>query len=208
MFGKKQRQIRRLRRKKTGGRKRKKQKKEEKTRVWWPRASKSLFKSKTADLPWDPDCRGFHWVIKSVTWLNPHKQPGRWVQVLVTSALQWGKRWGHLHGPDPRAGKSDSGYEIKPFSFKVLVYYISFHQWASLVAQMVKHLPAMWETWVQSLSEGDPLEKAVEGSGTPLQYSCLENLMDGGAWWATVPGVAKNQTWLSDFTFISSVMFL
>ena len=68
------------------------------------------------------------------------------------------------------------------------------NQRASLVAEIVKNPPAMWETWVQSLSEGDPLEKAVEGSGTPLQYSCLENLMDGGAWWATVPGVAKNQT--------------
>ena len=34
----------------------------------------------------------------------------------------------------------------------------------------------------------------------PLQYSCLENPMDGGAWWATVHGVAKNRTLLSDFT--------
>ena len=40
-----------------------------------------------------------------------------------------------------------------------------------------------------------------EGDGTPLQYSCLENPMDGGAWWATVRGVAKSQTRLSDFTF-------
>ena len=40
-----------------------------------------------------------------------------------------------------------------------------------------------------------------EGDGTPLQYSCLENPMDGGAWWAAVHGVAKSQTWLSDFTF-------
>ena len=40
-----------------------------------------------------------------------------------------------------------------------------------------------------------------EGNGTPLQYSCLENPMDGGAWWAAVHGVAKNQTQLSDFTF-------
>ena len=40
-----------------------------------------------------------------------------------------------------------------------------------------------------------------EGNGTPLQYSCLENPMDGGAWWATVHGVAKSRTWLSDFTF-------
>ena len=40
-----------------------------------------------------------------------------------------------------------------------------------------------------------------EGNGFPLQYSCLENLMGGGAWWAAVHGVAKSQTQLSDFTF-------
>ena len=39
-----------------------------------------------------------------------------------------------------------------------------------------------------------------EGNGTPLQYSCLENPMDGGAWWAAVHGVAKSRTRLSDFT--------
>ena len=40
-----------------------------------------------------------------------------------------------------------------------------------------------------------------EGIGTPLQYSCLENPMDGGAWKAAVHGVAKSRTRLSDFTF-------
>ena len=40
-----------------------------------------------------------------------------------------------------------------------------------------------------------------EGNGTPLQYSCLGNPMDGGAWWAAVHGVVKSQTGLSDFTF-------
>ena len=40
-----------------------------------------------------------------------------------------------------------------------------------------------------------------EGNGNPLQYSCLENPMDGGAWWAAVHGVAKSRTRLSDFTF-------
>ena len=40
-----------------------------------------------------------------------------------------------------------------------------------------------------------------EGNGTPLQYSCLENPMDGGAWKAAVHGVAEGQTRLSDFTF-------
>ena len=37
-----------------------------------------------------------------------------------------------------------------------------------------------------------------EGNGTPLQYSCVENPMDGGAWWATVRGVTKSRTRLSD----------
>ena len=50
---------------------------------------------------------------------------------------------------------------------------------ASLVAQTVKNLPTIQETWVQSLSWEDPLE---EGKGYPLQYSCLENPMDRGAW--------------------------
>ena len=40
-----------------------------------------------------------------------------------------------------------------------------------------------------------------EGNGNPLQYSCLENPMDGGAWWATDPGVVKSPTRLGDFTF-------
>ena len=40
-----------------------------------------------------------------------------------------------------------------------------------------------------------------EGDGTPLQFSCLENPVDGGAWWAAVHGVAKSRTRLSDFPF-------
>ena len=42
--------------------------------------------------------------------------------------------------------------------------------------------------------------KVGKGNGTPLQYSCLENPMDRGAWWAAVHGVAKSRTQLSDFT--------
>ena len=67
----------------------------------------------------------------------------------------------------------------------------------SLVAQRLKCLPAMQETWVRSLGREDPLEKEM---ANPLQYSCLENSMDGGAWWATVHGVTKSRTRLSDFT--------
>ena len=58
------------------------------------------------------------------------------------------------------------------------------------------YMPAMRETWVRSLGWEDPL-----GNGNPLQYSCLENSMDGEAWWATVHGVMKSRTRLSDFTF-------
>ena len=61
------------------------------------------------------------------------------------------------------------------------------------MAQRLKGLPVMWETWVRSLGR-------EEGNGNLLQHSCLENPMDGGAWWATVHGVAKRRTRLSDFT--------
>ena len=47
----------------------------------------------------------------------------------------------------------------------------------------------------------DLTEADGEGNGTPLQYSCLEYPMDGGAWWAAVHGVASSWTQLSDFTF-------
>ena len=56
---------------------------------------------------------------------------------------------------------------------------------------MVKNLPAMWETWVQSLGWED---SPGEGNGNPFQYSCLKNSIDRGAWWAAVYGVAQGQT--------------
>ena len=52
---------------------------------------------------------------------------------------------------------------------------------------------------LETLADYGPWPK--EGNGTPLQYSCLENPMDGGAWWAAVHGVTKSQTRLSNFTF-------
>jgi len=55
----------------------------------------------------------------------------------------------------------------------------------------VKNPPEMQETWVRSLAQEDPLEKR---NGNPVQYSCLGNPMDRGAWWATVQGLGKSQT--------------
>ena len=56
------------------------------------------------------------------------------------------------------------------------------------MAQRVKNLPAMQETWVLSLGWED---SPREGNGNPLQYSCLGNATDRGTWWATVHGVTK-----------------
>ena len=131
----------------------------------------------------------------------------------------------------------------------------AFQEILTTVAQMVKCLPTVWETWVRSLDQEVPLEKEMAthssilawkipwteepvgyspwgckesdtterlhftsclhsrrprfdlwirkispggGHGNPLQYSCLENSMDKGAWWATVHGVTKSWTQLSD----------
>ena len=60
----------------------------------------------------------------------------------------------------------------------------------SLVTHTVKNLPAMQETQVRSPG----WEDCGEENGNPLQYSCLENPLDRGAWWAIVHGVAKSQT--------------
>ena len=105
------------------------------------------------------------------------------------------------------------------------------YSWASLVAQLVKNPPAMWGDLgsipglERSPGEGKGYSTQVfwpgefhglyswgcrvghnwatfgEGNGTPLQYSCLENPMDGGAWKAAVRRVAEGRTRLSDFTF-------
>ena len=68
-------------------------------------------------------------------------------------------------------------------------------QWASLVAQTVKNPPAMWETWVRSLSWEGPLE---EGMATHSSILAWRIPTDRGAWWATVHGIAKSWTQLSD----------
>ena len=66
------------------------------------------------------------------------------------------------------------------------------------MAQTVKNVPAMWETRVQYLDGEDPLAQEM---ANPLQYSCLENPMDRGAWWVAVHGVEKS--WRHFFSLFS-----
>ena len=76
-----------------------------------------------------------------------------------------------------------------------MIYQITTLYRASLVAQMIKTLPAMQETWVRSLGQEDSLEDRM---AIPLQYSGLENPIYREAWQATVHGVVNSQTRLSD----------
>ena len=61
--------------------------------------------------------------------------------------------------------------------------------------------PGGSDSKASAYSAGDLGSIPGEGNGNPLQYSCLENPMDRGAWWATVNGVTKSRTRLSNFTF-------
>ena len=63
------------------------------------------------------------------------------------------------------------------------------------MAQMVKNLPAIWKTWAPSLSWEDPLEEGMAIHSSILAWRIPK---DRGAWWATVHGVTKSQTQLSN----------
>ena len=77
---------------------------------------------------------------------------------------------------------------VRQGMWKMNLNILLYHR-VSLIAQLVKNLPATQETQVRSLGQEDP----VEGNGNPLQYSYLENPRDRGAWRAIVHGVAKSQ---------------
>ena len=74
--------------------------------------------------------------------------------------------------------------------------------------------PGSSEVKASACNAGDPSSipglgrSPGEENGNPLQYSCLENPMDGGAWWTTVHRVAKSRTRLIDFTFLSILVNL
>ena len=104
-------------------------------------------------------------------------------------------------GPLISKGHWQKGYDV---SLHFWIWAMFWSSWlvmrgqlgASQVALVVKNLPA---------NAGDIRGPALiprlgrspgEGDGTPLQYSCLENPVDRGAWWATVHGVTQSQTWL------------
>ena len=118
-----------------------------------------------------------------------HSLPGSSVRgILQARILEWVVMPSSRGPSQPR----DQTHISNVFCIGMQVLY----HWASLVAQLVKNLPAMQETWVQSLS-WDPLDV---GKGYPLQHFLLENSID-----CIVHGVAKSWTQLSDFHFHAHV---
>ena len=83
-------------------------------------------------------------------------------------------------GSIPGSGRSHAEGNSHPLQYS----------WASLVPQLVKNLPAMWETWVRSLGWEDPLEK---GKATHSSFMAWRIPMDGGARQSAAHGVAKKQ---------------
>ena len=70
---------------------------------------------------------------------------------------------------------------------------------------LVKHkLLLQLNSVIRTQEKPQVISKCGEGNGTPLQYSCLENPMDGGAWWAAVYGVAQSWTQLKQLSSSSS----
>ena len=68
------------------------------------------------------------------------------------------------------------------------IVYLLQYSWASLLAQTLKNLPAMWETWIQSLGWEDPLEEGMAIHSSILAWRIP---MDRGAWKATVHGITN-----------------
>ena len=120
-----------------------------------------------------------HGVAKSQTWLSD------WTELKIQVRYLW-----HIHSSEKSTKK-----KIK-------------RHWTG-----IRGFPGGSNGKVSAHNAGDPglisgsARFPGEGNGNPLQYSCLENSMDGEAWWATVHGVAKSRTRLSDFTFPVSCIF-
>ena len=97
-----------------------------------------------------------------------------------------------------------SGYALRPVQSAGTTWGLRETQHLSPVlhcGSRPAHDRVLYETHLHSPAWEALLQRTGEGNGTPLQYSCLENPMDGGSWQAAVQGVTKSRTRLSDFTF-------
>ena len=157
---------------------------------------------------WNPGCVGdrapeVHWTVNVPEVVSPLGERGgeqapdcsympRSLQELlgVDADVVSASRPARVSPASHQTQASTSGSLLHPLLMKL--NFMPGTKWSRPGIQMVKHPPAIQETWVQPL--GRP---PGGGHGHPLQCSCLKNSRDRGAWWATVHGVTEGQTWLS-----------
>ena len=145
-------------------------------------------------------CNGLNYVFPQTPFL--WIWPSLFVNKVFGDVIKLTRSHRRLGFPDSSVGKESSCNAGDPGSIPGLgrstgegMSYPLQYSWTSLVAQLVKNLPAMWETWVWFLGWED---SPGEGKGNPLQYSGLENSMD-----CIGHGVTKSETRLSNFHFTS-----
>ena len=144
--------------------------------------------------------RQFSRVFTSVSSGLEHGQlqprEGHWAEACCdgSPAGQWRSiQWPHPQAWGPTAHR-------KPPSIFLLNYRHAFLWVFMQGVSVVKNPPAMvGDTRVMGSVPGSGRSPGG-GNGNPLQYSCLENPMDRGAWWATVHGATKSRTWRSNWT--------
>ena len=128
-----------------------------------------------------------HWAQRAHLWNGPGN-PTQWkVQIWVIALSLLAKTW----------------YVVSTSYLSVII--ILMIVGLPLVAQMVKRLPTMWETWVQTLGWEDPLEKEMATHSSILAWKIPWTEEPGGL---TVHGVAESQTWLSNFTFFLFIILM
>jgi len=138
--------------------------------------------------------------VQALGWEDPWRREG-----LPTPVL-WSREFHGLHSQS--MGSQRVGHDCTTFNYihpsqtQNLVTIDKKRYRASLVVQLVKNLPANVGDTGDVGSISGLGRSPGEGNGNPLQYSCLENSMNRGAWWARVHGVMKNLTQLSGHTHI------
>ena len=127
---------------------------------------------------------------------------GCWFCLWYLNICIWASLVAHIGFPGSSAGKESTSNAGDPSSIPELeispgewIVYPLQYSWDSLVAQTVKNLPTLQETWVQSLVWEDPLKEGMAAHSSILAWRIP---MDIGAWWPAVHGVTKSWTRLSN----------
>ena len=123
----------------------------------------------------------------------------QWVAILFSRGPSWPRDWTHVTCIPCIDAQILYHWVTWDTLEQICSYYI--HYGGLNGGSVVKNPPAMQETHDVGSIPGLG-RSSGKWNGNPLQYSCLENPMDWGSWWATVHGVAKSQTWLSTHGYI------